>query len=310
MHTISILELRRDPLEAFECRHCEVQIQSSDDKEIAAELCNSCFCIRAQRRKKYPLEVHEKAEINFLVAEPFVKERIGRKFVCAYCSKQYVNVSFDYHDPTEEEIANARTYFDKMASFRELSGKSDKKFKVETFDYANAPKGWTNKILCKTCFDQLPEAFRPEIEQTKQEIPREIARVLAQEKAAQNLVKEKESLSNLTKDSVIAAIFLVIFLFFSAVALFKYINVGVTDSWNAAGKESPFGGFIFILIAGVVYLASIPWLRAKGGGYRKLSVAMSWIAAIAFSLFVISIMPSCGADRNLNSQGELPYYRK
>ncbi len=309
MHTTPILELRRIPLEVFECRHCEAQARSADKKEIAAQLCKSCFDIREQYRKDNPRTADEKAEINWF-GDPFGKKRSGRKLICACCSKQYAIVPLAFHDRTEKEIADARAYFDKMAPFRELSGKDDMKFKVEVFDYANAPKGWTNDILCKACFDNLPQAFSLEIEQATQEVQIAQERVKAREKAILEQKREKESLAGITKENPIGVIGLVLFLAASAIALFKFMSVGITDGWGAASKESSVGKIIFFIILGIAYLVSIPWLRDKGGGYRKLSVVMSWIAGITFALFVISIIPSYDTDRNLNSQGELPYYRR
>lgn len=309
MHTFSTPALRRIPLEVFECRQCEAQAQSSDKKEIASQLCKSCFNIREQYRKDNPRNFDEKAEI-YWGEEPFGKKRGGRKLICACCSKQYATVPLGFHDFTDKEIGDARKHFDKMAPFRERSGNSSMKFKIEVFDYTNAPKGWTNEILCKSCFDNFPQAFSSIIEQTTQEIKIGQERVLAREKALLEEKKERESLAGITKENPIGVIGLLLFLVASAIALFKFINVGVTDGWNAANKESPFGKIILYIILGIIYLVSIPWLRDKGGNYRGLSTVMSWIAGVAFSLFVISIMPSCDTERNLNSQGELPYYRK
>jgi hypothetical protein len=302
-------ELRRTSLEVFECRHCEAQTQSSDKNEIASQLCKSCFDTREQYRKDNPHKADEKAEIN-LFGDPFGKKRGGRKLICACCSKQYAIVPLDFHDLTEKEISEAHAFFDKMATFRERSGKADMRFKVEVFDYTNASKGWTNDILCKACFDNIPQAFSSEIERATQEIKIEQDRVIACEKVILEEKKGKESLAGITKENPIGAIGFVLLLAVSAIALFKFMDAGITDGWNAASKESPFGKIIFYIILGIIYLASIPWLRDKGGGYRELSSVMSWIAGIAFALFIISIMPSCDTDRNLNSQGELPYYRK
>ena len=178
------------------------------------------------------------------------------------------------------------------------------------FRSINAPKGWTNDILCKACFDNLPQAFSSEIERASQKIQIEQDRVIACEKFILEEKKEKESFAGITKENPIGAIGLVILLVASTVALFKFMGAGITDGWNAASKESPFGKVIFYIILGVIYLVSIPWLRSKGGGYRELSSVMSWIAGIAFALFVISIMPSCNTNSSWNSQGESPYYRK
>ncbi|WP_292996051.1 hypothetical protein [Nitrosomonas sp.] len=309
MYTTSTLELRRTPLEVFECRHCEVQARSSDKREIASQLCKSCFAIREQYRKDNPRKADEKAEI-YWGEEPFGEKRSGRKLICACCSKQYAIVPSTYHDLTEKEIVDARAFFDKMVPFREMSGKADMKFKIEVFDYTNAPKGWANDILCKACFDNLSQAFGLEIEQITQEIQIEQERVKAREKTILEEKKEKESLAGITKENPIGVIGLVLFLAASALALFKFMSAGVTDGWSAASKDSPVGEIIFFIILGIVYLTSIPWLRDKGGSYRELSVVMSWIAGIAFALLVISIMPSCDTDRNLNSQSELPYYRR
>jgi hypothetical protein len=309
MHAIPIPEFRRTPIEVFECRHCEAQTQSSDKKEIASQLCKSCFDIRNKYRFDNLLKPDNKAEM-FFGEEPFGKKRRGRNLVCACCSKQYALVPLDSHDLTEKEIEDARAFFDKMAPFRERSGKADMKFKVEVFDYTNAPKGWTNNILCKACFENIPQVFSSEIEQATQEIQIEKELVIAREKAMLDEKKEKESLAGITKENPIGAIGFVLLVAASVIALLKFMNAGVTEGWSAASKESPFGKIIFYIILGITYLASIPWLRNKGGGYRELSAVMSWIAGIAFALFVISIMPSCDTDRNLNSQGELPYYRK
>lgn len=184
------------------------------------------------------------------------------------------------------------------------------KFKIEAFDYTNAPKGWNNEILCKTCFESLPQIFSLEIEQATQAIQIEQEQRISREKAIQEEKKEKESLVGITKENPIGAIGLVIALVASVLALFKFMSTGVTDGWNAASKDSPLGKIVFFIILGICYLVSIPWLRDKGGGYRELSIVMSWIAGIIFALFVISIMPSCDLDRGLNSQRELPYYRK
>jgi hypothetical protein len=307
------IELSRIPLEVFECRHCEAQSQSSDKKEIASQLCKTCFDTREQYRKANPHKADEKAEIN-LFGDLFGKKRGGRKLICACCSKQYAIVPLDFHDLTEKEISEAHAFFDKMARVRESIGKADMKFKVELFDYTNAPKGWANDILCKACFDNLPQAFSSEIERATQEIQIEQDRVIACKKVTLEETKEKESFAGITKENPIGAIGLVILLVASTTALYKFMGAGITDGWNAASKESPFGKVIFYIILGVIYLASIPWLHNKGGGYRELSFAMSriasWIAGIAFALFVISIMPSCNTNPNWSSQGESPYYRK
>lgn len=156
----------------------------------------------------------------------------------------------------------------------------------------------------------MPKAFFLEIEQVTHEIQIEQERTKARENTIQEEKKEKESLAGITKENPIGAIGFVIFFAVGALALFKFMSTGVTDSWSAASKESPFGKIIFFILLGIGYLASIPWLRNKGGGYRELSTVMSWIAGIAFALFIISIMPSCNTDRALNSQDELPYYRR
>lgn len=302
-------EFRKIPLEVFECRHCEAEARSSDKEEIAAQLCKSCFDIRDQYRKDNPHKADEKAEINWF-GDQFGKKRVGRKLICACCSEEYAVVPLSFHDRTESEIADARAFFDKMAPFRERSGKSDMKFKIEAFDYTNAPKGWANEILCKACFENLPQAFSFEIEQATQEIQIEQEQRISREKAIQEEKKEKESLAGITKENPIGVIGLVIVIVASVLALFKFMSTGVTDGWSVASKDSPFGKIVFFIILGIGYLVSIPWLRDKGGGYRELSIVMSWIAGIAFALFVISIMPSCDPDRGSNSQGELPYYRK
>ena len=304
--TIPSLELRRTPLEVFECRHCVTKTQSSDTEEIAAQLCKSCFDIRRQYRNDNRHKADERAEINWF-GDPFGKERSGRKLICACCKKQYAVVPLDFHDPTEAEIEKDRAFFDKMAPIRERSGKSNLTFKVEVFDYLNAPKGWTNDILCKSCFDSLLQTFSTEIEQSLQEIRSKREYALARENAA---IEEKELLAGITKEKLIGAIVFTIVLAASVVAFFKFISTGLTGGWNAASKESPFGKIVFYIFLGIAYLLSIPWLRNKGGTYRELSVVMSWIAGIAFSLFVISIIPSCNTERSLNSQDELPYYRK
>ena len=309
MNIMTTLEFRRTPLEVFECRHCEAEARSSDKAEIASQLCKSCFDIREQYRKDNPHIADAKAELHW-GEEPFGKKRGGRKLICACCSEEYAVVPLSFHDRTESEIADARAFFDKMAPFRERSGKSDMKFKIEAFNYTNAPKGWTNEILCKACFENLPQAFSFEIEQATQAIQIEQEQRISREKAIQEEKKEKESLAGITKENPIGAIGLVIVLVASVLALFKFMSTGVTDGWNVASKESPFGKIVFFIILGIGYLVSIPWLRDKGGGYRELSIVMSWVAGIAFALFVISIMPSCDSDRGLNSQGELPYYRK
>lgn len=307
---MTTLEFRRAPLEVFECRHCEAETCSSNKAEIASQLCKSCFDVREQYRKENPHKADKKAEI-YWGEEPFGKQRGGRKLICACCSEEYAIVPLTFHDLTEKEIARARAFFDERAPFREMSGMSDMKFKIEAFDYTNAPKGWTNEILCKACFDNLPHAFSVEIELATQAKQIEQEQGKAREKAILEEKKEKESLAGITKENPIGAIGLVIAIAASALALFKFMGTGVTDGWNAASKESPFGKIVFFIILGIGYLISIPWLRDKGGSYRELSVVMSWIAGIAFALFVISIMPSCDSDRGSNSQGgELPYYRK
>lgn len=303
------LEFRRIPLEVFECRHCEAEAQSSEKAEIASQLCKSCFDIREQYRKDNPHKADAKAEL-YWGGELHGKNRVGRKLICACCSKKYAVVPPTFHDLTENEIADARAFFDKMAPNREMSGKSDMKFKIEAFDYTNAPKGFTNEILCKACFENLPQAFSFEIEQATQEIQIEQERAVAREKAIQEEKKAKESFVGITKENPIGAIGFVIFFAAGAAALFNFMSTGVIDGWDAASKDSPVGKILFFIILGIGYLASIPWLRDKGGSYRELSIVMSWIAGIAFALFVISIVPSCDTDRGSNSQGELPYYRR
>ena len=306
---MTTIEFRRTPLEVFECRHCEAEARSSDKAEIAAQLCKSCFDIREQYRKTNPRKADEKAEL-FWGEEPFGKKRSGRRLICAGCSKEYAVVPLTFHDLTESEIADARAFFDKMAPFRERSGKSDMKFKVEEFDYTNAPKGWTNEVLCKACFENLPETLGLEIEKATHDMQVAQEQRISREKAIQEEKREKESLAGITKENPIGAIGLVIVLAAIVLALFKFLSAGVTDGWSEASQTSPGGKIIFFIILGIGYLVSIPWLRDKGGGYRELSVVMSWIAGIAFALFVIAITPSCDPDRGMNSQDEPPYYRR
>jgi hypothetical protein len=309
MNIMNKLEFRKTPLEAFECRHCKANVRSADSVAIAAQLCKSCFDIRKQYRKDNPRKSDEKAEL-YWGEEPFGKKRGGKKFICIYCAEEYPVVPLTFHDRTESEVADARAFFDKMAPYRELSGKSDMKLKIEAFDYTNAPKGWTNELLCKACFDNPPQAYSFEIEQANQAVQIEQEERISREKAIQEEKKEKDSVVGITKSNPIGTIGLVIVLIACVLALFKFMTTGVAEGWNVASKESPVGKFIFFVILGIGYLVSIPWLREKGSGYRELSTFMSWIAGVAFAIFVISVIPSCDADRGSNSDQERPYYRK
>lgn len=127
------MSLRKIPLEVIQCRHCDKSLQTSEKQLCSALLCQDCFDIRKVNRKGYPKLVHEKAEHN--MGDRYGENRVSKKVVCAACGQLYL-------------------------VYKRLTDR----FSRESYLYTNAPlDGWTNDILCESCFDNVQIGCEDEI---------------------------------------------------------------------------------------------------------------------------------------------------
>jgi hypothetical protein len=197
-----------------------------------------------------------------------------------------------------------------MAPFREQSGNADAKFKFESFDYTNAPKGWTNEILCKNCFDKLTDAYSLGIDEKKEVISQIAAAAKPQSaiQAAPEKAEPTENLAQITKENPIGAIVTVIAIAASILALWKFVFVGISDGWNEASNESPYGKILFYVVCVFMYLYALSVLHKIGGICREISTVMSWIAGIILVAIVASHFPSFNSTSHMPDDS--PYYRK
>ena len=156
------LRFRRVPLDAFKCRHCGQATQTSESHLCDALLCQGCFAAREKYRQGYPRICHPKAEFNFL-GDRYGKQRIARSLVCASCEGIYELISDDYVDVS---LDDQKKHYDRAVEFNKNLGAMDiEAFEPTIFEYKNAPKGWTNEILCAKCFDNIQVGHELEIKQ-------------------------------------------------------------------------------------------------------------------------------------------------
>jgi hypothetical protein len=154
------MELRRVALELFQCRHCEKAVQTTEKTLCDALLCTECFDLRAKYRQEHPSEYSEKMERNWF-GDRYGAERSFRTLACASCGSIYQLVDSSFQ---EKSLEDQKCEYERGAQTAKAFGNTPKPFRPIVFSFDHAPKGWTNDILCKCCFEN---AFLDNIEQAR-----------------------------------------------------------------------------------------------------------------------------------------------
>lgn len=279
------MDIRRIPLEVIQCRHCDKSFQTSEKHLCNALLCQDCFDIREVNRKGFPNIIHEKAEHNF--GDKYGENRGYKTVICAGCGRSYVLVPMSLVDVSVEE---QKKHWDRTLVFRRLGGKEDMPFKPIVFDYENAPKGWTNDILCKRCFDNAHLEAENEIHLMHEQ-------KLSAPAEAPKLTTEYEE-----KKAYLGPILTAIFLGW---ILIRFIFQISEDGWAVASKQSVGGTILFILACIAAYIISAELIYTHIS--KALGKAMGWLLALSVIFFIIGKMPSCSSNYDRDTD---VYYRK
>ena len=280
------MDMRRVPLEVIQCRHCEKSFQTSEKHLCNALLCQDCFDTREINRKGFPKVIHEKAEHN--LGDKYGENRGYKTVICATCGQNYDLVPMSLVDISVEE---QKKHWDRTLVFRRLGGKEDMPFKPIVFDYKNAPKGWTNDILCKSCFDNVQLAFEDEIHlmhEQKLSAPAEVPKLFTG-------AKEKKGYLG----PILTALFL-------GWVLIRFIFQISENGWATASKQSAGGAILFILACIAAYIISAELIYTHIS--KALGKAMGWLLALLVIFFIISKMPSCSSNYDRDTSDV--YYRK
>jgi uncharacterized protein YlaI len=143
--------LRRTPVVAYCCNECDAKVETDKKRLIDTQLCEKCLIeIEKQTAKN-----KTNKNIGNIAAEELdynYTRYIGPKtYVCAKCESVYTIADKNFvplsADEQNENYNNAKRFCTAL-------GKEVKKFRKQPAYYFElAPKGWTNDILCKNCFD-------------------------------------------------------------------------------------------------------------------------------------------------------------
>jgi hypothetical protein len=210
---VLISEFRAQSIETFECRHCDEETKSFDEKLIAAQLCKSCLIKRKEYRDKYPFhskskpsDYDSKAE-NHITGDPFGENRHYISVECACCKNTYhlAPQGFDY-----PSIEKQKEHYDFTFAFH----KGKNKFSPKTISYDYAPSGWENKILCKVCFDDFLSRNEEKIRRLDQsdEESRKLKDIEQKSEAEKQARLDDANDFSVRGWMVIAAIFVIVFL--------------------------------------------------------------------------------------------------
>ena len=205
------MSLRRVPLEVIQCRHCDKSYQTSENHLCKALLCQDCFEIRETNRKGYPSVIHEKAEHN--IGDRYGENRGKKMVVCAACGQIY-----DVYKRLTDNLSRSCL---------------EDSIKMNPLLYSDGPlNGWTNEILCKSCFDNVQDGFEIEIKQMHEYETERYNKAVAHR--ANEEVQHRQKVSDeLKSDQGFWKLMIIIFLIFAIPMLLKFcssINLGDIDA--------------------------------------------------------------------------------
>jgi hypothetical protein len=199
-----------------------MSIQTSEKHLCNALLCQNCFDIREEYRKPHPINRNKKAETN-IFGDQYGKNRWFKAVVCAACDNTYELVPSDYVDVSLEE---QKSHYDQAIVFH----KGRKPFAPIMFNYEYAPKGWTNEILCKSCFDNIQGGCENEIRQMH-EHETERLRIEAIHKAKEEIQRKRNDEVFMNEDRSFLSLMVIIFLIF-AIPMFLSMCTGSISGDN------------------------------------------------------------------------------
>ena len=108
------------------------------------------------------------------------------------------------------------------------------------------------------------------------------------------------------KDDPVGMALLVVVGLIAAAVLLRFFGHLLSDGWSAASTEVPAGKVVLYLILGIAVFLLGPWRMDRG--YRTFGKVVIFGVAGVVAVTVIAAVPSC--NNNINSGGDLPYYRR
>lgn len=277
---IQSLYFRDNAIEYFDCRHCYQSVKTSNSELCAAQLCEDCFTNREKYRKKDPFG--KQAERNML-GDQYGKNRAYISYVCAGCSNVFEIVPNDkeLNYPSAEE---QKRHYEMTLPFHN----GVKPFKAIVLEYKYAPKGWGNKILCKSCYDTFLEKRDLEITELRNQKKEE--EIISRKTATNETLK----IENIDTDEKQIGLLSKIVMFVVGIAivanLFAFIKTLFTEGYAVAGDKVPAGGVISFIAVGVGWFLLGPYLEDKG--YKDAGKLVKWSLILVFCLFLASVFLS------------------